>query len=825
MSNPDHVSAVPDSLASPAAELDALTDWSATPLGHAAQWSPYLSAAALLARDLPGPALAAWGSALTVVPNRRLQNLLGIAAAGAPLDQVLADAWEWLSPLVTRALTGEAAQAGALPLTRAADGGLIYGTAAISPLRSADGTISGILVQLDPDAGRAVPAASLSDSEAHYRTLFESMDEGFCVIEFFDGPHGPLSDYIHVEANPAYAVNAGIPNVVGQTLRGMVPDEADAWIARYGAVLATGQPIRFEQELVATRRYLEVSSFRIEPPSRRQVAVLFKDITDRKRAERALREINETLEARVASAIADRQLLAGIVEKTNAFVHVLDMDQRYLAINGAAADEFERIYGVRPHLGDRLPDLLAARPDLSADLQKAWAPALDGHDYVLVGEYGDAALDRRSYEQHFSPLHDAEGHQIGAYQFGYDVTERLAEQDRLRIAEEALRQAQKMEAVGQLTGGLAHDFNNLLAGISGTYEMIGIRVSQGRTAEVEKYLAAGQGAARRAAALTHRLLAFARRQTLSPKPTVINRLLSDLVELVQRTVGPSIAIETIAAAGLWTALVDSNQLENAILNLCINARDAMPGGGHITIETSNRWLDERAARERNMIKGQYVAVSVTDTGSGIEKSILDRVFDPFFTTKPIGQGTGLGLSMVYGFARQSHGYVRIHSEVGQGTSVTIYLPRHLGAQDEDEAPQPAQAMRLNHQGETVMIVDDEPTVRLLLTDALSDLGYHCIEVQDGAAALKIFESDTPIDLLITDVGLPGGLNGRQVADAARVTRPDLSVLFITGYAENAVLNHGHIEPGMEVLTKPFAVDDLIRRVERMLVDAKIGGGK
>ncbi|HTI01658.1 MAG TPA: ATP-binding protein [Acidisoma sp.] len=668
--------------------------------------------------------------------------------------------------------------------------------------------------------------AALSDSEAHYRTLFETMDEGFCVIEFFDGPHGPLSDYIHIEANPAYEVHAGISNVVGRTLREMVPDEADAWVTRYGGVLASGKPIRFEQELVATGRYLEVTSFRIDPPERRQVAVLFKDVTDRKRAEQTLRELNETLEVRVAAALAERRLLAEIVENSQALVQVVDMDLRYLAINGAAADELARILGVRPKVGDATADLLADRPALLETVRANWARALAGEDHVVTQEYGDPLLDLGFYEQHFGILRDGAGRQIGAYQFAYDVTERLAEQERLKVAEEALRQAQKMEAVGQLTGGLAHDFNNLLAGISGTYEMIGIRIAQGRTADVEKYLAAGQGAARRAAALTHRLLAFARRQTLSPKPTVINRLLTDLVELVQRTVGPAIRVETIAASGLWTALVDGNQLENAILNLCINARDAMPSGGQITIETANRWLDERTARLRNLAPGQYVTVSVSDTGTGIDKAILDRVFDPFFTTKPIGEGTGLGLSMVYGFARQSHGHVRIYSELDQGTTVSIYLPRHLGATDEMEMPQSAQAPRQSHAGETVLIVDDEPTVRLLVSDALGDLGYACIEVEDGAAALRIFESDQRIDLLITDVGLPGGLNGRQVADAARVSRPDLGVLFITGYAENAVLNHGHIAPGMEVLTKPFGVDDLVRRVERMLAESKgVASGK
>ena len=245
-----------------------------------------------------------------------------------------------------------------------------------------------------------------------------------------------------------------------------------------------------------------------------------------------------------------------------------------------------------------------------------------------------------------------------------------------------------MEAVGQLTGGLAHDFNNLLAGISGAFEMIGLRLAEGRTADVERYLAAGQGATRRAASLTHRLLAFSRRQTLTPKPTVINRLFTDFTELVRRTVGPQIEVQTIAASGLWPALVDANQLENALLNLCINARDAMPDGGKITIETANRWLDDRTARDHGLTPGQYVTVSVSDTGTGIEKTILDRVFDPFFTTKPMGQGTGLGLSMVYGFARQSHGHVRLYSEIGQGTTVCVYLPRHRGEEDEESPALP-----------------------------------------------------------------------------------------------------------------------------------------
>ena len=409
-----------------------------------------------------------------------------------------------------------------------------------------------------------------------------------------------------------------------------------------------------------------------------------------------------------------------------------------------------------------------------------------------------------------SPLRAADGEIVSFVAVLRDLTEQI------ELAEQ-LRQAVKMEAVGQLAAGVAHDFNNLLAGISGSFEMIGTRLAQGRRNDVEKYLAAGQGAARRASALTHRLLAFSRRQTLSPKPVQINRLMAELVELVERTVGPSITVETVAAGGLWATMVDANQLENALLNLCINARDAMPGGGKIIIETGNKWLDRRQAAERGIDPGQYVTVCVSDNGVGIEKSIQDRVFDPFFTTKPLGEGTGLGLSMVYGFARQSNGHVRIYSEVGEGTMVCIYLPRYLGAEaGEEEAADTLPGATADHAGETVLIVDDEPTVRMLIADALEELGYACLEAADGPAGLKLLQSDARIDLLITDVGLPGGLNGRQVADAARGLRADLKVLFITGYAENAVLNHGHIQHGMEVLTKPFAVGDLTARVERLL---------
>ncbi|PIU07577.1 ATP-binding protein, partial [Methylobacterium sp. CG09_land_8_20_14_0_10_71_15] len=342
------------------------------------------------------------------------------------------------------------------------------------------------------------------------------------------------------------------------------------------------------------------------------------------------------------------------------------------------------------------------------------------------------------------------------------------------------------------------------------------RLSQGRINDIERYMTAAQGAARRAAALTHRLLAFSRRQTLAPKPTNVNALVAGIEDLIRRTVGPAIQIEVVGASGLWPALVDPSQLENALLNLCINARDAMPEGGRITIETANKWLDHAAARLHDMPEGQYLSLCVTDTGTGMSPEVVARAFEPFFTTKPIGQGTGLGLSMIYGFAKQSGGQVRIYSEPGEGTTMCIYLPRYLGDAEPTDPLAAFGAPARAEQGETVLVVDDEPTVRMLVADVLEELGYTAIEAADSMAGLKLLQSDMRIDLLITDVGLPGGMNGRQMADAGRVTRPDLKVLFITGYAENAVLNNGHLAPGMQVLTKPFAVDVLGARIRELV---------
>ncbi len=297
----------------------------------------------------------------------------------------------------------------------------------------------------------------------------------------------------------------------------------------------------------------------------------------------------------------------------------------------------------------------------------------------------------------------------------------------------------------------------------------------------------------------------------------MNRLIAGMEDLIRRSVGPDVEVEVVGAGGLWTTRADVSQLESALLNLCINARDAMaPGGGRLTIETANRWLDERAAQERELPTGQYVSLCVTDTGTGMTPEVIARAFDPFFTTKPLGEGTGLGLSMIYGFVRQSGGQVRIYSEVGRGTTLCLYLPRHTGAAEAPEEAQPGQDIDRGD-GETVLVIDDEPTVRMLIVEVLEENGYASIEAVDGPSGLRVLHSDARIDLLITDVGLPGGMNGRQIADAARITRPDLKVLFITGYAENAAVGNGHLDAGMEVITKPFAMAALAGKI-RDLID-------
>ncbi|MFE8646685.1 PAS domain S-box protein [Sphingomonas sp. NCPPB 2930] len=544
-----------------------------------------------------------------------------------------------------------------------------------------------------------------------------------------------------------------------------------------------------------------------------------RDITGTKEAERRLALSQERLD--LALGASD-------------MVGIWDWD---LASGLLYADaRFARFYGVEPERGESGAPieeyLRAVHPDDLARIREEFR--------ALFGTGGDYASDYRVLQPDGTVrwvsargklVRDAEGKPLRFPGASVEITARkqaettvreanelletrIAEALALRAtAEDALRQSQKMEAVGQLTGGLAHDFNNLLASISGSFDLLRRRLAQARYGDLDRYIDIGRAATERAAALTHRLLAFSRRQTLDPKPTSANRLVQGMEELIRRTVGPEIRTALELEEGLWPTLVDPHQQENALLNLCINARDAMPFGGHLLVKTANRTLTAAFAAEAGMGAGDYVALDVTDSGSGMSAEVVQRVFEPFFTTKPLGMGTGLGLSMVYGFAKQSGGEVRIASEPGLGTSVCIYLPRHAI----DEAPQGARAVQAaprGAQGETVLVVDDESAVRMLILDVLQDQGYTVLAAADGDGAMSILRSEVPVDLLVTDVGLPGGMNGRQIADAARVDRPGLPVLFVTGYAEGAM--SGEMPAGMHLLAKPFSMDLLSARVRALI---------
>ncbi|KQM69793.1 PAS domain-containing protein [Xylophilus sp. Leaf220] len=517
-----------------------------------------------------------------------------------------------------------------------------------------------------------------------------------------------------------------------------------------------------------------------------------------------LRAVNGALEREVQARTADRNRLWNL---SNDLMLVARFDGEILAANPA----WERVLGwTEPALvGRRLFDLV--HPD---DLAHTRAGT-----QLLAADSGAPVIENRCLHQDGSyrwiswSASPGDGLIVAA---GRDVSQVRAQAESLRRAEEQLRQSQKMEAVGQLTGGIAHDFNNLLAAIGASLQVLQTRLDAGRTEGAARYITLGQESVRRAAALTHRLLAFSRRQTLDPKPVDVRRLVDGMEELIRRTVGPTVALAVVGDAALWPSRIDASQLENSLLNLCINARDAMqPAGGRLTIESTNVRLDAQAAHDCNVPPGDYLSLCVTDTGCGMAPEVAARAFDPFFTTKPLGQGTGLGLSMVYGFARQSGGDLRIRSEVGAGTTLCMLLPRHAGPLEEAQGPVAPPALQPG-EGETVLVVEDEPTLRMLLTEMLQELDYRVLVAEDGPAALRRLDAAGRIDLLVTDVGLPGGLNGRQVADAARTRRPGLQVLFITGYAENAVVGNGQLERGMAVITKPFDMAALTAKVRAMV---------
>jgi PAS domain S-box-containing protein len=858
MNDAARASAVPSGLAdngSMAARL-AAHDWSASPLGPRDAWPLALRTVIGIMLGARQPMFLAWGAAKILLYNDSYVPLLGAKHPGAfarPVFEVWREIEADIKPLMDQVWAGQSVHMDDIALVLERHGqpeeahfAFSYTPVFEHPDSLDPGQVAGLFCACTETTAqvlterrrnfrlalaeelrtlaepRAIIAAAVNALGRYLgasRVGYGEVQPGartFLLETTYTDQATPLIGQFELES-------FGAANIARQRLGQTVVHEdvmldpasnPQAWAA-IGTRAFVAVPLMREGRLAATlfvndaspRRWSVDDVALIE-----HVASRTWDAVDRVRAEATLKRLNETLEQRVA----ERTL-----ERDRVWRHSRDL----LVVVGA-----DGVY---------------------RDVNPAWTTIL-GHDpaQVIGRHFSDfvwpddvqatrTALDEAASAKNLTDFSNRHRHADGTprwiawhtsvesgivYAYGRDTTAARQQHAALAAAEEALRQSQKMEAVGQLTGGLAHDFNNLLTGITGSLDLLASREAAGRIAGSAELIATAQGAAARAAALTHRLLAFSRQQSLDPRPTDANRLIAGMEDLIRRTVGPQIAVTVSSDPQLWPILVDPNQLENALLNLCINARDAMKLGGRLTIETVCMSLDRDEAGERGLDPGDYVALRVLDTGIGMSSDIVRRAFDPFFTTKPAGQGTGLGLSMIYGFARQSGGTARILSAPGQGAAVCLYLPRHdapeyPGAQASRPAPHaaPAAAASTASSGEhSVLVVDDEPTIRMLISEVLSDLGARAIEAEDGPTALPILQSDTRIDLLITDLGLPGGMNGLQIAEAGRLARPELKILFITGYAETTLLASGRQPADSHQLSKPFAMDRLASLITEIL---------
>jgi PAS domain S-box-containing protein len=541
------------------------------------------------------------------------------------------------------------------------------------------------------------------------------------------------------------------------------------------------------------------------------VSLLYvQSVRDRRRLEADLGRLREALDEK-------EWMLRAVLDTVPASINLKDEHGHYRFVNKALAD----VYGLTPE--DAVVQWNRMQDEGSAGQDPERVVPKDPYDYQIVAakdrlvletgkrtEFADTLYEVDGRNEIWSssklPLVDRRSGTRYVLTVAFDVTHQ-------RGIEEKLRQAQKMEAIGQLTGGIAHDFNNLLTVIIGNLELV--LQDAPVVARQGDRVRSAMAAAERGAGLTHRLLAFARQQPLSPVSMDLNETVRGMRTLLARTLGEQIEIELATAGELWHCVADPSQIENAILNLAINARDAMPNGGKLTIETANAWLDEDGAAAAELTPGQYVMISVTDNGTGMTDEVKRKAFEPFFTTKDVGKGSGLGLAMIYGFAKQSGGHVKIYSEIGLGTSVKIYLPRSY-AQPRRAEPEAEAGELPQGRGQVVLVVEDDESVRRLAVTLLGDLGYRVVEAASGAAALALAEGQPRIDLLFTDVALPGGIDGRHLSEALARKRPGLRTLFMSGYSANAIIHHGRLDPGVQLLQKPFRKRDLASAVSKAL---------
>jgi PAS domain S-box-containing protein len=810
-------------------EMGALTrayDWSANPLGTPETWPQSLRTALRILLNTNHPMFIWWGPKLIQFYNDAYRQTMGPerhpSALGQGGRECWAEIWPVIGPQIEQVMSGGGAtwhENQLVPVTRHGKLEQVYWTYGYSPIDEDDG-IGGVLVVCRDVTREYLSSVALREREAELARVQQIGRIGGLEVDLTTGFRNRRSpEYLLIHGLPLDAANESHED----WLRRIHPEDREATEKKFrDAVAGTVRDYTVRYRIIrpsdGETRWISVKSTIERDAQGRAIRLVgaHTDVTEQVLAEQALRqseeryrkladqlsELNATLAQRVEEKTRERDRIWNVSQD---LLVVADRDGVWRTVNPACS----RTLGwSEAELLNRTSEWLQ-HPD-DGGMTRAQVNKLGSSEATVKFESRFRHKDGSYRWLSWTGVPD----QDHIYAVARDVTAEKAAAERLKVTEEALLQSQKMEAVGQLTGGIAHDFNNLLTGIVGSLDLLQTRLSQGRTDNVARYINAAMTSANRAAALTHRLLAFARRQPLIPKSVDANQLVVSLEDLLRRTIGEAIDLAIAAADDLWFTLCDPNQLESALLNLAINARDAMPDGGKLTIATSNARIEGVIADSPALSPGDYICISVTDTGTGMSVEVAARAFDPFFTTKPIGQGTGLGLSMIYGFARQSDGHVTIDSKLGRGTSVRLYLPRHHG---EIAAQFASAAMAAEHAatGETVLVVEDEPVVRAVIVEMLGEQGYQTLEAVDGPSGLRILRANARIDLLVTDVGLPG-MNGRQLADQARETRPDLKVLFITGYAESVAISDGFLQPGMEMITKPFDLDNLSQRIRAMV---------